>query len=166
MLFYSSAIESCYQLRTDLWVWNNMADSPDWDAEIVRNSFYGFQSSTWQYYTGWKNHHKRAKKQQGRPWSFWTDTADKIEEGLQQLSDDTFYKLLPSPIVVETARKVKQVVLNLYCSGHIDSMSFKWLNDVQDKPRIPELYTLTNIHKSTSRPPNSRRQQSPNRVYF
>ena len=86
-------------------------------------------------------------KRQGWPWSFWTDTADKIKEGLQQLSDDKFYKLLPSPIVVETARKVKQVVLNVYRLEHINSMSFKWLNDVQDKPRILELYTLTKIHK-------------------
>ena len=49
--------------------------------------------------------------------------------------------------MVETARKVKQVVLNLYRSGHIDTMTFKWLNDAQAKPRIPEFYTLTKIHR-------------------
>ena len=32
------------------------------------------------------------------------DTAQKIEEGLKQLSDDNFYKPLESPIVLETAK--------------------------------------------------------------
>ena len=50
------------------------------------------------------------------------DTAQKIQEGSQQLSDDKFYKPLASPIVQETSRKVK-----LFCSGHIDKMTHKWL---------------------------------------
>ena len=56
LLFYSSAIESFYRLRTEvrrteLLVWNrDMADSTDWDAEIARNSFYGFQSSTFFFF--------------------------------------------------------------------------------------------------------------------
>ena len=48
------------------------------------------------------------------------DTAQKIEEGLQQLSNDRFYKPLPSPIVQETARKAKELVTKPYRSGHID----------------------------------------------
>ena len=48
------------------------------------------------------------------------NTTQKIEEGLQQLSDDKFYKPLPPPIVVETARKVQNFVFDLYRSGHID----------------------------------------------
>ena len=72
------------------------------------------------------------------------DATQKMEEGLKQLSDDKFYKPRSSPIVLDTARKVKEVVNNLHCAGHID---YKWLNDCQKQPRIPEFYTLTKIHK-------------------
>ena len=37
------------------------------------------------------------------------DTAQKIDEGLQQLSNDKFYKPLSSPIVHDTAPKVKEL---------------------------------------------------------
>jgi len=53
------------------------------------------------------------------------DTAQKIDEGLQQLSNDKFYKPLPSPIVQDTARKVKEMVNKLHRSGHIDLMTHK-----------------------------------------
>lgn len=45
------------------------------------------------------------------------DTAQKIDEGLQQLSDDKFYKPLPSPIVQDTAQKVNKLVNKLYRYG-------------------------------------------------
>ena len=38
------------------------------------------------------------------------DTTQKIEEGLQQLSDDKFYKPPSWPIVLDTDRKVKEFV--------------------------------------------------------
>ena len=75
------------------------------------------------------------------------DTTQKIEEGLKQLSDDKFYKPLSSPIVLDTSRKVKEVVNNLHRAGHIDKMTYKWLIEGQKQPRIPEFYTLTKIHK-------------------
>jgi len=37
------------------------------------------------------------------------DTAQKIEEGSKQLSDNNFYKPLASPIVLETAKKVNEI---------------------------------------------------------
>ena len=82
------------------------------------------------------------------------DTAQKIDEGLQQLSNDKFYKPLSSPIVQDTARKVKELVNKLCRSGHIVLMTHKWLTIGLKQPRIPELYTLTKIHKKTpvSRP--------------
>ena len=73
----------------------------------------------------------------------------KIDEGLQQLSNDKFYKPLSSPIVQDTARKVKELVNKLYRSRHIDLMTHKWLTIVLKQPRIPEFYTLTKIHKKT-----------------
>ena len=75
------------------------------------------------------------------------DTA--VDEGLQQLYDDKFYKPLPSPIVQDTARKVNELVNKPYCSGHIDLMTHKWLTIGLKQPRIPEFYTLTKIHKKT-----------------
>ena len=75
------------------------------------------------------------------------NTTHEIEEGLQQLSDDKFYKPLPWPNVVETARKVQNVIFDLYRSGHIDNMTFKWLKDVQKETPFPKFYTLTKIHK-------------------
>ena len=77
------------------------------------------------------------------------DTAHKIDEGLQQLSNDKFYKPLSSPIVQDTARKVKELVNKLYRSGHIDPMTHKWLTIGLKQPRVPEFFTLTKIHKKT-----------------
>ena len=42
------------------------------------------------------------------------DTAQKIDEGLQQLSNDNFYKPLSSPIVQNTARNQKNWLTNKY----------------------------------------------------
>ena len=77
------------------------------------------------------------------------DTAQKINEGLQQLSNDKFYKPLSSPIVQDNAQEVKELVNKLYCSGHIDLMTHKWLTIGLKQPRIPEFYTLTKIQKKT-----------------
>ena len=77
------------------------------------------------------------------------DTAQKIHEGLQQLSNDKFDKLLPSTIVQDAARKVKEMVNKLHSSGHIDLMTHKWLTIGLKQPRVPEVYTLTKIHKKT-----------------
>ena len=77
------------------------------------------------------------------------DTAHKIDEGLQQLSNDKFYKPLSSPIVQDIARKVKELINKLYRSGYIDLMTHKWLTIGLKQPRIPEFYTLTKIHKKT-----------------
>ena len=75
------------------------------------------------------------------------DTTQKIEPGLQQLSDNKLYKPLSSPVVPDAARKVKEVVNNLHRAGHVDKMTYKWLNEGQKQPRIPEFYMLTKIHE-------------------
>ena len=53
------------------------------------------------------------------------DTAQKIQEGSQQLSDDKFYTPLTSLIVLDTARKVNEIVNKLFRSGNIDKMTHK-----------------------------------------
>ena len=75
------------------------------------------------------------------------DTYDKIKEGNQQLLDQKFYIPLTEPIVSLTATKAKTIVNTLFTNGHIDSMTYKWLNQGQNPPSIPEFYTLTKIHK-------------------
>ena len=51
------------------------------------------------------------------------NTAQKIEEGSQQLSDDKFYKPLTNPILLNTAEKVNRIVNKLFLLGNIDTMT-------------------------------------------
>ena len=75
------------------------------------------------------------------------DTFDKIKEGKEQVSDQNFYTPLAQSMVSSTATKVKSIVNTLFKNRHIDTTTYKWLNQGQDPPRIPEFYTLTKIHK-------------------
>ena len=95
------------------------------------------------------------------------DTTQKIEEGSEQVSNEKFYKPLEEPIVSQTAAKVKTIVNTLSANGHIDKMTYQWLNSGQNALRIPEFYTLTKIHKPTpvGRPIVSG-QRWPNRTNF
>ena len=77
------------------------------------------------------------------------DTRQKIQEGLEQVSNENFYKPLETSIVSSTAVKVGNIVKTLFDKGHIDNMTYKWLSSGQNPPRIPEFYTLTKIHKNT-----------------
>ena len=51
------------------------------------------------------------------------NTAQKIEEGSQQLSDDKFWKPLTNPILLNTAQKVNRIVNKLFLLGNIDTMT-------------------------------------------
>ena len=73
---------------------------------------------------------------------------DKIREGNVQVCDTNFYTPLQDPIESLTVKKVSNIVNALYTNNHIDAMTFKWLNQSQNPPRIPEMHTLTKIHKS------------------
>ena len=75
------------------------------------------------------------------------DTKRKTTEGSDQVYDTNYYTPLQEPIVASTANKVKLIVNKLYVNKHIDEMTFKWLNNSQNPPRILEFYTLTKIHK-------------------
>lgn len=72
---------------------------------------------------------------------------DKIHEGKAQLDDEENYKPLETPMVIETARRVKELIKELYRKKHIDEMTEKWLSLTPNPPRIPIFYTLTKIHK-------------------
>jgi len=50
------------------------------------------------------------KKANNRTTTVILDTAQKIDKGLEQLSNDKFYKPLPSPILQDTARRVNEIV--------------------------------------------------------
>ena len=57
------------------------------------------------------------------------NTAQKIEEGSQQLSDDKFYKPLTNPIPLNTAQKVNRIVNKLFLLGNIDTMTQFMVNN-------------------------------------
>ena len=82
------------------------------------------------------------------------DTAQKIQEGLEQVSNENFYKPLETPMVSSTAAKLGNIVKTLFDNGYIHDMTYKWLSSGQNPLRIAEFYTLTKIHKNTpvSRP--------------
>ena len=82
------------------------------------------------------------------------DTRQKIQEGLEQVSNENFYNPLETPIVSSTAAKVGNIVQTLFANGHIDNMTFKWLCLGQNPPRIPEFYTLHD--QNTQKHPVSR----------
>ena len=50
-------------------------------------------------------------------------------------------------MVEETARKVRNIITELYQKKHIDEMTLKWLSQTPNPPRIPVFYTLTKTHK-------------------
>ncbi|XP_044176756.1 uncharacterized protein LOC122959498 [Acropora millepora] len=77
------------------------------------------------------------------------NTQDKINEGQVQLDNGDHYRPLATPMVVDTNRKVQQLINDLYHGNHIDEMTKKWLCQTPNPPRIPEFYTLTKIHKPT-----------------
>ena len=66
------------------------------------------------------------------------DTTQKVEEGLEQVSNKKFFKPLEEPIVSQTSAKVKIIVNTLFTNGHIDKMTYKRLNSGQKPPRIHE----------------------------
>ena len=76
-------------------------------------------------------------------------TTQKIEQSLEQVSNEKFYKPLEELIVSQTAAKVKTIVNTLITNGNIDKGTHKWLHSGQKPPRIPEFYMLTKIHKVT-----------------
>ena len=60
------------------------------------------------------------------------DTAQKLQEGLEQVSKENFYKPLETPIISSTAAKVGNIVKTLFDNEHIDDMTYKWLSSGQN----------------------------------
>ena len=72
---------------------------------------------------------------------------DKIKEGMTLIEVKEHYRPLEKPMVEETARKVRNIITELYQKKHIDEMTLKWLSQTPNPPRIPVFYTLTKTHK-------------------
>ena len=72
---------------------------------------------------------------------------DKIKEGMTLIEVKEHYRPLEKPMVEETARKVRNIITELYQKKHIDEMKLKWLSHTPNPPRIPVFYTLTKTHK-------------------
>ena len=71
----------------------------------------------------------------------------KIREGQILLDEKEKYKLLSSPMALQTSQKAKEIINALHHGDHIDDMTKKWLALTPNPTRIPVFYTLTNIHK-------------------
>ena len=74
---------------------------------------------------------------------------DKMQEGQIQIDNENNYTPLDKPMVKETHTRVSQLTTKLHQGHHIDDMTQKWLCQTPNSPRIPEIYTLTKIHKPT-----------------
>ena len=72
----------------------------------------------------------------------------KIKEGLTQLNVEENYKPLEAPMVGETYNRAKQLISELHQRHHIDQITYKWLSQTPNPPRIPVFHTLTKIHKA------------------
>ena len=75
-----------------------------------------------------------------------------MEEGLEQVSNEKFYKPLEEPIVSQTVAKFETIINTLFANERIDKMTYKWLNSAQNPPRIPEFYTMTKLHRNLATP--------------
>ena len=79
---------------------------------------------------------------------------DKIKEGMTLIEVKEHYRPFEKPMVKETSKKVRKIITELYQKKHIDEMTFKWLSQTPNPPRIPVFYTLTKTHKvNLSSPP-------------
>ena len=74
--------------------------------------------------------------------------------GMTLIEVKEHYRPLEKPMVEETSKKVRKIITELYQKKHIDEMTFKWLSQTPNPPRIPVFYTLTKTHKvNLSSPP-------------
>ena len=72
---------------------------------------------------------------------------DKIKEGMTLIEVKEHYRPLEKPMVEETSKKVRKIITELYQKKHIDEMTFKWLSQTPNPPRIPVFNSLTKTHK-------------------
>ena len=80
---------------------------------------------------------------------------EKTMEGQVQLDNRTNYIPRETPMVVDTHKKVKQITKELHQGGYIDEMTFKWLSQTPNPPRIPVfLYFNKDPQTNTSRSPH------------
>jgi len=77
------------------------------------------------------------------------NTKDKLQEGQVLLDNKNNYMPLTTPMVLETARKTRDIIDDLHQGNHIDTMTKKWLLGTPNPPHIPIFYMLTKIHKPT-----------------
>ena len=94
-----------------------------------------------------QNHHINLKKADKGSTTVVMNKTGKIREGQSQINDEYNYSSLTEPMVKETQNKVSRLIANLHRVKHIDDMAR--LSQTPCPPRIPELYTLTKIHKPT-----------------
>ena len=76
---------------------------------------------------------------------------DYINEGLRQLTDQTFYTETENDLTSFHSALIKKEVQNLYTMNEISEQAFKYLTFGNE--RTPEFYMLPKIHKNRDNPP-------------
>ena len=75
---------------------------------------------------------------------------EKLNQRQIQLNVREHYRLLESPMVPETGKRVVNLINELYQGNFTDEMTKKWLCPTQTPPPIPIFYNLTKIQKPTT----------------
>ena len=74
-----------------------------------------------------------------------------IQEGIRQLSDQTFYKEVDSDLSNKHHHEIKVILDQMYSQGQIDRSCYLYLTD--EKICTAEFYMLPKIHKNKTLPP-------------
>jgi len=74
------------------------------------------------------------------------DRIDYINEGLRQLSDNNFYREVPTDLTQQHNTEVSKLIDNLLSENEISDKCADYLCNAQ--PRTPQLYLLPKIHKN------------------
>ena len=77
--------------------------------------------------------------------------SDYIAEGLKQLNDRNFYKLIDEDLTPIHQQLIKSEVSQMFKSGEIDLNTSNYL--IVEPPRTPNFYLLPKIHKNKLPPP-------------
>ena len=74
------------------------------------------------------------------------DKENYINEGYRQLNDNQYYEKIENPIFPETAKRVNEILQDLFKKGFISDKQFQYLKSPEE-PRPRQFYMLPKIHK-------------------
>ena len=91
------------------------------------------------------------------------DRQDYVNEGLRQLSDDSFYIETPTDLTQDHHKQIVEILDKMLAEGHIHISCHTYLSD--SKVRTAQFYMLPKVHKKSkkkTRKTNSLRERVSN----